>query len=155
MIASIVYCIQTLQLDPSAMRDRLAITSDHPLAKLDDRSLRWMLILGVTLAVVEGVVCGIVGILCLKQRRAGLVAGIVVSVLRLGIALLGVLLGIVVMIADSLGSEGKPSQSGGFFSLAASIVTIPILVATIVLLFIALRRAKKIPPRLPALNQII
>lgn len=137
------------------MRDRLAITSDHPLAKLDDRSLRWMLILGVTLAVVEGVVCGIVGILCLKQRRAGLVAGIVVSVLRLGIALLGVLLGIVVMIADSLGSEGKPSQSGGFFSLAASIVTIPILVATIVLLFIALRRAKKIPPRLPALNQII
>lgn len=136
------------------MRDRLAITSDHPLAKLDDRSLRWMLILGVTLAVVEGVVCGIVGILCLKQRRAGLVAGIVVSVLRLGIALLGVLLGIVVMIADSLGSEGKPSQSGGFFSLAASIVTIPILVATIVLLFIALRRAKKIPPRLPVLNQI-
>ena len=148
VLGSIYYCFQTLQLEPAAMRERFAITPDHPLTQLDDEALRWILVLSVALAVVEGVICGVIGILCLKQRRAGFVAGIVVSALRLVIALLGVLFGIVVMIADSMAAERKPGHGGGMVSIVASLISIPILVATIVSLLMALRRAKKIPPKL-------
>lgn len=155
VIASIFYCIQTLQLDPGAMRDRLAISSEHPLAKLDDRSLRWILILGVVLAVMEGIVCGIIGVLCLKQRRSGLIAGIVVSSLRLVIALLGVLLGVLLMIADSMESMGRSNHKGVRLDIIASAITIPILLATIAFLAIALRRARKFPPKLPKARKIV
>jgi len=156
VVGSIIYCIQMLGLDPNEMRQRIAPTPDHPITKLSDSTLRIILMISVALGLVEGVVCLFVGVMCLKQKRAGVIAGIFLSAFRLVIAGLGVLLGLVTMAVRSMEIGANASaQSSGYFSLIVSIASMPVLISTIVFLAIGLKRAKKIPPQLPTNLQIV